>query len=334
MEGIIVRYFQVPSVEINETTTDLDSHAESQVVSDNATILFYTNKTLLVSGFKKAIGDISKGPVVVAAVVYTDTITGVTYLLVISNTLYMKGMESNLIPPFMIRLIGHQVDEYPKFICKKPTINTHTISINDSELIILLSIKGIASYIPTRKSTVEESKTCQYIDLTPNTSDWNPHDMHYVDQKSCMIYYRGELVSSIRIKDSLVDSQVISGTITKSEDQIDYDIEVSMIISLVESSCNPILLSEKVISHYKSIDTFSITAVGTTNNIEIQFQELAELWNIPLEISRRTIKATTRLCLRSNDILSLSRRYITNDRMLRYPRISYNIFTDTFFANK
>ena len=51
-------------------------------------------------------------------------------------------------------------------------------------------------------------------------------------------------------------------------------------------------------------------------------------------MARRIIKATTQLCLRSSDIPSLSRRYISNDRMLRYPRNSCNIFTDTVFGNK
>ena len=58
------------------------------------------------------------------------------------------------------------------------------------------------------------------------------------------------------------------------------------------------------------------------------------MWNISLEVARKTIKSTTQLCLRSSDIPSLSKRYITNDRILRYPRISCNIFIDTFFTNK
>lgn len=52
-----------------------------------------------------------------------------TYLLVIRNALYMKVMEGNLSSSFMIRLFGHEVDEYPKFICKKSSTNTHTIDL-------------------------------------------------------------------------------------------------------------------------------------------------------------------------------------------------------------
>ena len=127
---------------------------------------------------------------------------------------------------------------------------------------------------------------------------------------------------------------MISSTIINNEFRIDHDAELSMIISSVESSCSPRLLSEKVVSRYKGSDTFSIKAVGSTENIEIQFKKLSNLWNISLEVARKTIKATIQLCLRSSNIPSLSKIYITNDRMLRYPRISCNIFTDTFFANK
>ena len=118
MEGITARYFQVSSVELYETTNDLDSHADSPVVGDNDIILFHMNKIVRVSGFTKALGDIDKALVVVAAVAYTDEITRVTYLLVISNAFYMKGMKGNLIPPLMKRLTGHEVDECPKFMCK------------------------------------------------------------------------------------------------------------------------------------------------------------------------------------------------------------------------
>ena len=265
---------------------------------------------------------------------YTDAITGITYLLVISNALYMKGMEGNLVSPFMIRLTGHEVDECPTFMCKQPTTKSHAITISDPELIIPLSLKGITSYIPTRKPTVEECKTCKYIDITPNTSDWNPHDMDYAEQESCMIDYRGELVSPTTIKQSLLESQVIASTMMIKDDRIDHNIELSMILSSVESSCNPMLLSEKVVSRYKGTDNFCIKDVGSIEDIEVQFKELSVLWNISLEVARRIIKATTQLCLRSSDIPSLSKRYTTNDRMLHYPRISCNIFTDTSFANK
>ena len=61
-----------------------------------------------------------------------------------------------------------------------------------------------------------------------------------------------------------------------------------MIVS-VESSSNPRLLSDKVLSHYKGTYTFFIKAVGTTKKVEIQFKKLTDLWNISLEMAKRTI---------------------------------------------
>lgn len=51
--------------------TDLDSHADSPVVGINAKILSYANKYVNVWGFTKALGSISKAPVVNVAVTYT-----------------------------------------------------------------------------------------------------------------------------------------------------------------------------------------------------------------------------------------------------------------------
>ena len=70
MESIIARYCQIFSVELNKTTTNLDSHTDSPVVGDNTTILFYTNKTVRVSGFTKVLGDIDNMPVLFAEVAY------------------------------------------------------------------------------------------------------------------------------------------------------------------------------------------------------------------------------------------------------------------------
>ena len=57
------------------------------MVEDNAMIYFHTNKTVIVSGFIKFLRNITKVSIVEVVVVYTDMITGITYLLVIKNTL-------------------------------------------------------------------------------------------------------------------------------------------------------------------------------------------------------------------------------------------------------
>ena len=65
MKNIIARYYKISTGNIEETTTDLDSHADSLIDGDNATIIFHTNKTVRVSAFTKAPGNITNVPIVV-----------------------------------------------------------------------------------------------------------------------------------------------------------------------------------------------------------------------------------------------------------------------------
>ena len=60
-------------------------------------------------------------PVVTAAVVYDCEYTGKTYILVIYNALYLQNMDTNLVPPIVMRLEGLDVYEFPKFLSSKPT---------------------------------------------------------------------------------------------------------------------------------------------------------------------------------------------------------------------
>ena len=66
----------------------------------------------------------------------------------------------------------------------------------------------------------------------------------------------------------------------------------------------------------------------------IKPEQLAKRLNIPIEVAKKTLRATTQLATRTTDEPSLTRKYRTNDRMLRYHRLSCNTFMDTFFASK
>ena len=113
--------------------TDLDSHADSPVVGSNARILSYTGKHVNVWGFTKALGSKSKVPIVNAAVTYTCEYTGESIVLLINNALYFEDMKHNLIPPFMIRLAGAEVNECPKCLSRNPKVEDHSIYFPDED---------------------------------------------------------------------------------------------------------------------------------------------------------------------------------------------------------
>ena len=59
---------------------------------------------------------------------------------------------------------------------------------------------------------------------------------------------------------------------------------------------------------------------------------LAKNWGIGLDAAQRTVETTTQMGVRTILHPTLSRRFRTNDRQLRYRRLSHDMFTDTLEA--
>jgi hypothetical protein len=64
----------------------------------------------------------------------------------------------------------------------------------------------------------------------------------------------------------------------------------------------------------------------------IQPSVLAKNWNIGLKTAKCTLEATLQRAVRMTLHPTLSRRFRTNDRQLRYRRLAHDMFTDTMKA--
>ena len=71
----------ISALQIECPRTELDSHADSPVVGDNARILRHMNKFVKVCGFSDKLGDLNRIPVVQAAVMYDCQYTGKEYVM-------------------------------------------------------------------------------------------------------------------------------------------------------------------------------------------------------------------------------------------------------------
>ena len=102
-------------------------------------------------------------------------------------------MEVNLLPPFMMRLAGIEVDECPKFLSKNPKDSNHSMYFPNEDIRIPFQLEGIISYIPTRAPTDEElmKEEGHYLLLTPNLPIWDPHTGDFRDQEHAMLDYNG-----------------------------------------------------------------------------------------------------------------------------------------------
>lgn len=275
-------------------------------------ILEHTGKYATVQGFTSELGKPLRVPVVHGAVAYDNPYTGETDIFVIYNALYFRNMENNLVPPFMMRLAGLEVDECAKFLAKNPTEKNHSIYFPEQEKRYHLQLEGIISYIPTRMPTETELKERigHYLALTPNVPVWDPHTDIYKDQESAMVDYKGDVKER-------KEKPVIAAV--KEREKSSYH-QTDHTISSIASR------DEEPIFHIDSIH--SGTRVGITPEV------LAKRLRISVDQAKKTLKATTQMATRSVEYPSLNRRFHQNDRMLRYVHLRHNTFMDTMFASK
>ena len=205
----------------SESSTELDSHADSPVVGKNVYIIRPTGRKVSVKGFTDQLGAPILVPEVDAAVVYDCEYTGKSVVLVIQNALHLRNMDVNLIPPFMMRLAGLKVDECPKFLAENPSQDSHSIYSTECNFRIPLHLDGIISFFPSRRPSKKELEELDIIELTPNVDLWDPHATIYGEQEYLMINYRGE-VKVPEDKNSL-RRFIVASMISNTTDPIAFD---------------------------------------------------------------------------------------------------------------
>jgi len=272
------------------------------------------NKEVAVAGFTDKLRNILKVSIAQAAVVHDCQCTGNSYVFHINNALYIKNMSSNLISHFMLILNGIDVNECPKYTSCHPEESHHLIYFDAKEdLQIHLHLDGTTSYIPTQKIILEADlrPNYEYLDLTPDTEDWNPHDATFGDQEKPMLDFQGHL-----------------------HDRLHFDLPFYSEVSSVLSGISSTLDVEQF--HHALMDTVSISSVSSSNRrYHTDVDTIMRVFRCSRDTVKRTLNVATQRCTRSSINPSLSHRFHTNDRMLSYPRISCDMFMDTHsFANQ
>ena len=164
-----------------------------------------TGRKCNVEPFSDELGVAKDVPIVDAALAYDCPYSGITYILIARNALYIESMDHNLIPPFIMRSGGAVVKDVPKIQCPDPTVKDHSISFHDSELKIPLLLNGIFSYFNTRKPSEDELQECEKVFITPDASDWNPHCLSYENNENSMLDFHGEMTDvSMRDSDEVI----------------------------------------------------------------------------------------------------------------------------------
>ena len=105
----------------------------------------------------------------------------------VKNALHVPSTSHNLVPPFILREAGLNVNYVPKIHTRQKDLTNEThfiVSKDDSDdngtgMRIRMKLDGIFSYFPTRKLTMNELENCEYIEtvhLSPDAAQWDPYN--------------------------------------------------------------------------------------------------------------------------------------------------------------
>ena len=308
------RTSKISSVSTGENRSELDNHADTVAVSPNLALITHDfNVPVDISGYKKDVGN-ETCRTVTAVVAYDDNLNGITWYLHFHQALEVNGMNSNLLSPMQMRDNGIGVNDEPKHMVLNPTEYHHAIAIpgdeSRDEIVIPLSLHGVTHYFPTRRPSREEydkSDPARHIDMTAASPPWEPMDRRFEKSEELMLDYKNNVVDKPKHYD---DDRIISAIRRLEGDTIPED------------DLGAALQAHRNISAVRSKE----------RKPQVDAATLASRWKIGFEAARRTVEATTQQAVRILTGDKLVRRFRTNDRRLRYRRISATVFSDTLFS--
>ncbi|KAI2506535.1 Reverse transcriptase (RNA-dependent DNA polymerase) [Fragilaria crotonensis] len=267
---------------------------------------------------------------VTAALAYDDPLTGETTILLVHQAIYIPELEHNLLSTMQVRLNDVIISETPRFLAEQITDLTHTIAIPtedpDTPYVIPLTLHGVTSSFPTRKPTPEEYESLPHFCLTSDEPEYDPHDTSFADQELALT--KLVLDTGDRIGAPPPSRRLCSVSKTLSYAQNFVALHDPITLSLQSTS------STLEAGSFANALTRTISAIRrVSTGTQFDFDMLARNWGIDRATARRTIHATTQRGVRTILHPTLSRRFRTNDRQLRYRRLAIQCFTDTLISN-
>jgi hypothetical protein len=309
--------------------SDLDSHVDASMVGIEVITFQDFEHPVNVSGYDPK-GTVAMALKTVSAVMAYDVPgSGRIVILIVHKAINLPHFPHNLLNPMQMRLNDVVVNETPKFKCVNPTNLYHTITVKgenmNDELIIPLDLRGVVSCFTTRKPTQEEFDTCDRYELTYDIPVYDPSGSSYAEQEAAMMDSRGQL----KVAEDKHPFRRQICPVHMAETFSDTTIKLqSLSLTLDDSS----LLQEMTSHvHISEVNMSSLT-VDMRDGGGVDVATLEKNFGIGIEAAKKTRLVTTQRGVKRIIHPSLSVRFRTNDRQLRYRRLPVTCFTDTMFS--
>jgi hypothetical protein len=117
-----------------ESYLDLDSHADTCVLGNNALIIEspLPDRTAIVSFADPSVGTVTK-PILSGAFKYTSPSNGSSYILIVNQGIHLDNLDHSLLCPMQLRDNDVILNEQPKSMTDNPTEETHSLLVVTEE---------------------------------------------------------------------------------------------------------------------------------------------------------------------------------------------------------
>jgi hypothetical protein len=311
--------------------SDLDSHADCCVCGKEVLVFNDFDLEVTVTGWDPA-GENQSLRIVSASLGYIIPQSGNTVLLIVHQSILSPTLNQNLLSTMQMRLHDVIVNETPKFQYLNTTNLSHSISVRgdnvDEILVIPLELHGVVSRFPTFKPTQLEFETCDRYELTNESPEYDPSATTFHDQEAVMMDSWGNIK--------------VSGDFHPKRHHIYPLHQKEAEVKLLSSKYSDTSAKLQNISAVLDDGTLLAELDNTATNLNVSLvnyemrdkagvddETLANTWGIGIEATKRTSLVTTQRGIKRIINPSLKKRYKTNDRQIRYRRLTVTMYTDT-----
>jgi hypothetical protein len=273
--------------------SELDLHADTCIAGANTVPLWYTDVKVSVSPFIGEYSPLEDVPIASVATAWDNPSDGSTILLVINEALYFGDrMDHSLLCPNQLRDFGLIVNDVPKSYDPN---SSHSIII-PGQLELPLQMRGVISYLETRKPTKEELEKCPRYKIT-SAASWDPYRSWGNDSWDHHGHDREVHTLSITLAESNQACPIeLAGNV------LPRLIEAMKITTSADTSSETRECHEAdVIRHYEDLQRELGALKATSKSSIITKEVLASRWFTGLESAEATLKATTQEGMRFVD---------------------------------
>lgn len=324
-----------PALLAGESFVDLDSHADTCVLGSNCLLVEapYPDRQAVVSFADPSVGTVTK-TIKSGALKYTSPSDGKSYILIIHQAIHIETMDHSLLCPMQMRDHDILLNETPKCMVDSPTEEHHSlVGVTDAgdSLRIPFRLRGVTSTIHVTTPTLADYEELPHIELTSHDLEWNPQDPDFAANEDSFIDPFGNFKATGDKKQKAILSSTANKI--KSLSVAALNLLQALVHNVSQAtatlrSVNPTLDTGFFSTLLNRNRMISVTRTGERRST-LSPEILAKRWRISLRQAEQTIRATTQRGVRNIANPAISRRYKTNDRMLRYNRVPHVVFTDT-----